>query len=82
MVDGSADLGVIGYFQPADRLQVRPYRRVPLMLVVPPAHPLAGRNEIRFAEILEFDLDLNLIFKEDRSDALGLAQLIAHLCGN
>lgn len=56
VADGSADLGVIGYFQPADRLQVRPYRRVPLMLVVPLAHPLAGRNEIGFAEVLEFDL--------------------------
>ena len=56
VVDGSADLGVIGYFQPADRLQVRPYRRVPLMLVVPPAHPFSDRTEIRFAEILEFEL--------------------------
>lgn len=56
VLDGSADVGVIGHFQPGDRLQVRPYRRVPLMLVVPPAHPFAGRNEIRFAEILEFDL--------------------------
>ena len=154
VADGSADLGVIGYFQPSDRLQVRPYRRVPLMLVVPPAHPLSGRNEIRFGEILEFDLitlmegtaihgwtveagartarkprlvmevisyesmrkmvqaglgiavipapniipykelfglcaiplsdswaamELNLIFKEARSDAPGLAQLIEHL---
>lgn len=56
VADGSVDLGVIGYFQPTDRLQVRPYRRVPLMLVVPRAHPLAGRSEIRFAEVLEFDL--------------------------
>jgi DNA-binding transcriptional LysR family regulator len=56
VVDGSADLGVIGYFQPGDRLQVRPYRRVPLMLVVPPAHPVSGRDAIRFAEALEFDL--------------------------
>src|SRR5438270_5037823 len=56
VVDGSADLGVIGYFQPADRLQVRPYRRVPLMLVVAPAHPFSGRKEIGFAEVLDFDL--------------------------
>jgi len=26
------------------------------MLVVPSAHPLSGRNEIRFGEILEFDM--------------------------
>jgi DNA-binding transcriptional LysR family regulator len=56
VADGSADLGVVGFFQPTDRLQVLPYRRVPLMLVVPSAHPLAARNDIRFAEILDFDL--------------------------
>jgi DNA-binding transcriptional LysR family regulator len=56
VVEGRANLGVIGYFQPADRLQVRPYRRVPLMLVVPPAHPFSVRKEIGFAEALEFDL--------------------------
>ena len=156
VVAGNADLGVVGYFQPADRLQVRPYRRVPLMLVVPPAHLFSGRTEIRFSEILEFDLitlmegtaihswtveagariarkprlamevtsyesmrkmvqaglgiavipapnivpyldlfglraiplsdswaamELNLIFKEARSDAPGLAELIEHLSG-
>lgn len=154
VIAGSADLGVVGYFQPADRLKVRPYRRVPLMLVVPPAHPFSGRTEISFAEILEFDLitlmegtaihswtveagariarkprlamevtsyesmrkmvqaglgiavipapnivpyidlfglravplsdswaamELNLVFKESRSDAPGLAELIGHL---
>jgi DNA-binding transcriptional LysR family regulator len=56
VADGSADLGVVGHFRPSDRLQVRPYRRVPLMLVVPPAHPLSDRSEIGFGEILEFDL--------------------------
>ncbi len=156
VADGSADLGIVGYFQPTDRLQVRPYRKAPLMLVVPPAHPLAARHSIRFAEVLEFDLitlmegtaihswaveagarlarkprlkmevttyesmrrmvqaghgiavipapniipytelfglraiplsdswaamELNLIFKEARSDAPGLAQLIEHLSG-
>ena len=56
VADGRADLGVIGYFNPSDRLQVRPYRKAPLMLVVPRDHPLSGRNDIRFAEIVEFDL--------------------------
>jgi DNA-binding transcriptional LysR family regulator len=56
VAEGEADLGVIGFFQPSDRLEVRPYQHVPLMLVVPSDHPLAGRTEIAFAEILEFDL--------------------------
>jgi DNA-binding transcriptional LysR family regulator len=56
VAEGTADLGVIGYFQPSDRLHVRPYRRVPLMLVVSPAHPLSGRTDIGFAEILDFEL--------------------------
>jgi DNA-binding transcriptional LysR family regulator len=56
VVEGSADLGVVGYFQPTDRLQVRSYRQVPLMLVVPFAHPLASRGNIAFAEVIEFDL--------------------------
>jgi DNA-binding transcriptional LysR family regulator len=56
VAEGSADLGVVGYFQPTDRLQVRPYRRVPLMLVVPSSHPLASRSNIGFAEVIEFDI--------------------------
>ena len=53
---GSADIGIIGHFQPTDRLHVVPYRSIPLMLVVPASHPLAGREALSFAEALEFDL--------------------------
>lgn len=56
VAQGSADIGVIGYFQPADRLHVVPYRNIPLMLVVPALHPLANRKALSFAEALEFDL--------------------------
>ena len=56
VAEGSADIGVIGHFQPADRLSVVPYRSIPLMLVVPASHPLASRGAISFAEALEFDL--------------------------
>lgn len=56
VAQGSADIGVIGHFQPADRLHVVPYRSIPLMLVVPASHPLASRGTISFAEALEFDL--------------------------
>lgn len=56
VAQGRADIGVIGHFQPADRLHVVPYRRVPLMLVTPRAHPLAARDAVGFVEALAFDL--------------------------
>ena len=56
VAQGNADLGIIGYFQPTDRLHVVPYRSIPLMLVVPALHPLADRAAVSFAEALEFDL--------------------------
>lgn len=56
VAQGDADIGIIGYFQPADRLHVVPYRCIPLMLAVPAAHPLACRPRISFAEALDFNL--------------------------
>jgi DNA-binding transcriptional LysR family regulator len=56
VAQGIAAIGVIGHFQPVDRLRVIPYRKVPLMLVVPVSHPLASRGAISFAEALDFDL--------------------------
>jgi DNA-binding transcriptional LysR family regulator len=56
VAEGSADIGIIGHFQPTDRLRVVPYRSIPLMLVVPRSHPLGSRGAISFAEALEYDL--------------------------
>jgi len=56
VAQGHADIGIIGHFQPTDRLHVVPYRSIPLMLVVAASHPLAGRGAISFAQALEFDL--------------------------
>jgi DNA-binding transcriptional LysR family regulator len=56
IAQGHADIGIIGHFQPTDRLHVIPYRSIPLMLVVTASHPLAGRGALSFAEALEFDL--------------------------
>lgn len=53
---GDADIGIIGHFQPCDRLHVVPYRSIPLMLVVPAGHPLADRSALSFADALDFDL--------------------------
>ncbi len=56
VAQGNADIGIIGHFQPTDRLHVVPYRSIPLMLATPASHPLANRGAISFAEALEFDL--------------------------
>jgi DNA-binding transcriptional LysR family regulator len=56
VAQGNADVGIIGHFQPTDRLHVVPYRSIPLMLVVPVSHPLDSRRAVGFAEALEFDL--------------------------
>lgn len=56
VAQGSADIGIIGHFQPTDRLQVVPYRSIPLMLVTPASHPLASRRAVSFADALDFDL--------------------------
>jgi DNA-binding transcriptional LysR family regulator len=56
VAEGSADIGIIGHFQPTDRLHVVPYRSVPLMLVVASSHPLAAREAVPVAAALEFDL--------------------------
>ena len=56
VAQGNADIGVIGHFQPSDRLHVVPYRSIPLMLVTPRAHPLAARETVSFVEALAFDL--------------------------
>ena len=56
VAQGDADIGIIGHFQPADRLHVVPYRSIPLMLAIPASHPLASRPRISFVEALDFDL--------------------------
>jgi len=56
VAQGNADIGIIGHFQPADRLHVVPYRSIPLMLAIPASHPLASRPRISFVEALDFDL--------------------------
>ena len=53
---GNADIGIIGHFQPSDRLHVVPYRRFPLRLIVPESHPLARSEAVPFVEALGFDL--------------------------
>ncbi|HEY9095029.1 MAG TPA: LysR substrate-binding domain-containing protein, partial [Hydrogenophaga sp.] len=55
--EGAADLGICHHSptdQPLD-LQIRPYRRDTLALVMPCDHPLTRRTSIAFAESLDWD---------------------------
>lgn len=54
--EGAADLGVCNADSaPGHALQVLPYRRDELVLVVPRGHALAGRGRVAFTDTLSFD---------------------------
>ena len=55
VLEGRADLGVFADRTPTLGLQTMPYRKDRLVLVVPPGHPLAGRQRIAFAEAAAHD---------------------------
>lgn len=53
VLEGRADLGIV--MRPAvvpDALAFRPWQQDRLLVVVPAAHPLAGREALRFVEVL------------------------------
>jgi DNA-binding transcriptional LysR family regulator len=53
VVAGRFDLGVVGEAAFAPTLQVAPFRRERLVLIMPPAHPLAGRRRLALADLAE-----------------------------
>ncbi|MEP6874008.1 MAG: LysR substrate-binding domain-containing protein [Burkholderiales bacterium] len=53
--EGKIDIGIVSGFERTEALQVIPYRRDRLVLVVPPAHAMAGAGSVVFAETLAFD---------------------------
>lgn len=53
--EGLASLGVCWDATDHSGLQVRPYRRDTLCVVVPARHPLAGKRKVRFADTLDFE---------------------------
>lgn len=55
VLEGRADLGVFADRTPTLGLQTLPYRQDRLVLVVPPGHPLAGRQRLAFAEAAAHD---------------------------
>ena len=55
--EGAADLGIcqVGGDDRAHGLQTRPYRQDRLALIVPERHPLASRDQMPFADSLDWD---------------------------
>lgn len=55
ILDGRADVGIFADRTAALGLQTQAYRSDRLVLVVPSAHPLATREQLAFAEALDYD---------------------------
>jgi len=53
--DGIADIGIIAGHERTEGLEVLPYRRDRLVLIVAPTHPLAKVHRINFEATLDFD---------------------------
>ncbi len=53
--EGKIDVGIVSGYERTEALQVIPYRRDRLVLVVPRGHALATRASIGFADTLAFD---------------------------
>ncbi|KQV20153.1 LysR family transcriptional regulator [Pseudomonas sp. Root329] len=52
---GAADLGIVSDAVDTDDLQTRPFRDDPLVLILPPDHPLAEQPSLTFADTLGHD---------------------------
>ncbi len=52
VASGQVEIGVVAAEGTFGELETLPYRRDRLVLVVPAGHPLAGRHEVAFAEVL------------------------------
>jgi DNA-binding transcriptional LysR family regulator len=55
IAEGSADIGIVAGTVDASRLTTYPFRSDRFVLVVARNHPLAERNNISFAEVLDYD---------------------------
>lgn len=55
VIEGSIDIGIIAENANCENVQLFPFGRDRLALVAPLGHPLVCRNEVAFAETLEYD---------------------------
>ncbi len=53
--EGQTDIGIVAGLVRTENLQVLPYRRDRLVLVLPRGHALAGASAVSFADTLDFD---------------------------
>ncbi|WP_408599691.1 LysR substrate-binding domain-containing protein [Pseudomonas sp. PLMAX] len=52
---GAADLGIVSDAVDTHSLETLPFRNDPLVLIMPPGHPLAGGEPPNFSDTLQFD---------------------------
>jgi len=53
VVDGKADVGVVAKSTDVGELETLPFRRLTMVLVASPQHPLAARRSVSFSDVLE-----------------------------
>lgn len=53
--DGQADIGIFADNVPAPHLEIMPYRRDRLVVLVPQVHPLAHQPSVTLADTLDYD---------------------------
>jgi DNA-binding transcriptional LysR family regulator len=56
IAEGTGDIGIVAGTVDLGGLNTFPYRSDRFVLVVPRGHPLAGRDRIGFAEVLDYDM--------------------------
>jgi DNA-binding transcriptional LysR family regulator len=54
VANSEIDIGVLAEAEAGSGLELIPYRRDRLVLIVPSAHPLAAREHVLFAQVLDF----------------------------
>lgn len=56
VVDGRADLGVVAKGTDVGELETAPFRKLTMVLVAAPQHPLAAHKSVSFTEVLDHDV--------------------------
>lgn len=76
ITEGAADLGIISTAVTSEHLQTRHFRDDPLVLIMPPGHPLAAHSSVRFADTLSYGY---VGLSTDSALALHLEEQALHL---
>lgn len=76
ITQGAAEIGIISTAATSEHLQTQPFRDDPLVLIMPPGHPLAAQSGLRFADTLEHGF---VGLSSDSALALHLEEQALHL---